>query len=240
MSNNSIFPRSGVPAAQANRAYVPTITPVSGCDPKFYPTGNCQTRIDGEALNAVMSQILCVLDRAEIAYDCNSLCQLADAIFPETPEATGHFRAHISSDVAAFNGVLTVATGLTLDEALPSWAAFNGPTGEVTITADGVYCISLHAAVRFNYSGIEDDYGHFYFVQANGLTIMDQVMPGIVQAGQGGNTTLTTNMTTTRLLTAGTVLRTAAYVVYNAGTSLIEPSYIAATAWALNVARVSR
>ena len=75
---SGIFPTYGVdPASTANAVDVPTT-----CDPAdlFYSVGTCKPRFDPAAMNAMMSELLNVVDAAGRIYDCSTLNNLALAI----------------------------------------------------------------------------------------------------------------------------------------------------------------
>lgn len=76
---NGIFPADGIAPSEAVNAYVPETPPVAGCVEQFYSPG-CVRLIDTSALNALISELLAVIDGAGIAYDCSKLTNLAAAI----------------------------------------------------------------------------------------------------------------------------------------------------------------
>lgn len=74
------FPATGVVPAQANNAFVPTQTPVSGCSALYYASNRCNQRIDTDALNGLMAVIAAAIDDAGLGYDCSDPHQLRLAI----------------------------------------------------------------------------------------------------------------------------------------------------------------
>ena len=78
---SGIFPDSGVPANQAlNSVNVPTANCGGDAGELFHSTSRCTPRFDPAAANAVMSEILNVMDDAGIPYDCNRLDNLSLAV----------------------------------------------------------------------------------------------------------------------------------------------------------------
>lgn len=73
------FPAYGVTAAAANNAYANVVAAVTGCVINWYPK-KCRVTVDTDALNGLMAETLCAIDKAGIAYDCNKPCQLAEAV----------------------------------------------------------------------------------------------------------------------------------------------------------------
>lgn len=81
MSLNGFFPMAGVPADQANNSYVPLTVPgnEANCDINWYPAQRCVVKVDTDAINGIMAELLCMIDMAKIAYDCLDVCQLGKA-----------------------------------------------------------------------------------------------------------------------------------------------------------------
>lgn len=82
-SNGGVAPSSTVKALAPS-----TIDPVGSAisapnpvnsDLLYFPNG-CPTRITPEFLNSLVSEIMCVLAHAGVAYDGNSLCNLYNAV----------------------------------------------------------------------------------------------------------------------------------------------------------------
>jgi hypothetical protein len=69
-----IYPDSGVPASEARNSV--DANTVAGCAELFHSTSRCQPRFDPAAANAVMSELLNVINKGEVAYDCKRLDQL--------------------------------------------------------------------------------------------------------------------------------------------------------------------
>ena len=70
-----IFPASGVSASEAiNSLLDPNV--VVGCEELWHSTGRCQPRFDPAAANAVMSELLNLINCAGVAYDCKRLDNL--------------------------------------------------------------------------------------------------------------------------------------------------------------------
>jgi hypothetical protein len=69
-----IYPDSGVPAQEArNSVDVPT---VPGCAELFHSTSRCAPRFDPAAANAVMSELLNLINKGEVTYNCALLDQV--------------------------------------------------------------------------------------------------------------------------------------------------------------------
>jgi hypothetical protein len=74
------LPSIGVVSGLANNAYQATHDAVADCIALYYPRGRCKLPIDTDALNGLASQLLCIIDKAGLGYDCNNLCQTAQAV----------------------------------------------------------------------------------------------------------------------------------------------------------------
>lgn len=75
----AMFPGTGVPAAQAANsiADVPTL---ANCNELWYSTFECLNRFDPAAANAMLSEILNVISKAEMLYSCAKIDNLQVAI----------------------------------------------------------------------------------------------------------------------------------------------------------------
>lgn len=75
---SGILPNNGVPPGQTQNA-VADVPMAPGCDALFYPP-RCNPRLDPYQANAVISEILNVVDAAGNTYECTQLDNLALAI----------------------------------------------------------------------------------------------------------------------------------------------------------------
>ena len=67
----------GVPASKANSAYAAHNAPT--CAALYYPA-TCGVKIEGETLNAWISELVCAVDSAGLSWDCDGMCNLAGAL----------------------------------------------------------------------------------------------------------------------------------------------------------------
>jgi hypothetical protein len=70
----AMFPASGVPAADAKNS-IPDPATVN-CDELWYSTSRCQPRFDPAAANAVLAELINLINKGEVTYDCNFLNQV--------------------------------------------------------------------------------------------------------------------------------------------------------------------
>lgn len=76
---SGIFPESGVPASQAAQAQInPNVE--DGCDPLYHSSTRCNPRFDPAAANAVISEIVNLVNCADMPYDCTKLDNLCIAV----------------------------------------------------------------------------------------------------------------------------------------------------------------
>lgn len=74
-----LFPNSGVPATDANNSLLdPNV--VAGCSQLWHSTSRCQPRFDPAAANAVMSEIINLVNCSGLPYDCKRLDNLCIAV----------------------------------------------------------------------------------------------------------------------------------------------------------------
>jgi hypothetical protein len=117
---SGIYPESGVIAAQAqNSVDVPT---VNCANELFYSTNRCQPRFDPAAANAVISEILNVVNAAGRQYDCSRLDNLALTIMQLANICTFPIIAPDSDDFLSgcFDGVSGRATMLQVMSQAPN------------------------------------------------------------------------------------------------------------------------
>lgn len=76
----AMFPASGVPAADAKNSLPDAQVNSVNCDELWYSTSRCQPRFDPAAANAVLAEIINVIMRGEVVYDCNYLDRLQQGI----------------------------------------------------------------------------------------------------------------------------------------------------------------
>jgi hypothetical protein len=76
----AMFPGSGVPASDARNSIPdPLINPAT-CDPLWYSTSRCQPRFDPAAANAQLAELIHLINKGEVAYDCTYLDQVQLAV----------------------------------------------------------------------------------------------------------------------------------------------------------------
>ena len=74
----AMFPGSGVPWSDAKNSLQDPATVY--CDELWYSTNRCTPRFDPAAANAVLSELINVVNRGEVTYDCRYLDQVQLAI----------------------------------------------------------------------------------------------------------------------------------------------------------------
>lgn len=110
-----IFPRSGVaPGAAANATDADT----NCADELFYATGRCPQRMDPEAMNALMSEILNAVNcGGQVQYDCTRLDNLCLAMQSNQATVAAATAAGTDSYGRAYGvgaPIITFADGQTL------------------------------------------------------------------------------------------------------------------------------
>jgi hypothetical protein len=75
-----MFPASGVPAADAKNSLPDAQVNSLNCDELWYSTSRCQPRFDPAAANALLAEVINVIMKGEVTYDCNFLDRLQLAI----------------------------------------------------------------------------------------------------------------------------------------------------------------
>ena len=76
-ANNSLFPRNGVPAAQAAPGADPQAN--STCSELFYKS-SCNPRFDPQAANTVISEMVRLVNSASIVWDCDAYDNMSRAV----------------------------------------------------------------------------------------------------------------------------------------------------------------
>jgi hypothetical protein len=74
----AMFPGSGVPAADARNS-LPDPDTVN-CDELWYSTSRCQPRFDPAAANAVLAELINLINKGEVSYDCDFLNNVETAV----------------------------------------------------------------------------------------------------------------------------------------------------------------
>ncbi len=74
----AMFPDSGVPAAEAKNTILDPDT--LHCNELWYSTSRCQPRFDPAAANAVLAELINLINCAGIPYDCSKLDNLCSAV----------------------------------------------------------------------------------------------------------------------------------------------------------------
>src|SRR5262245_930254 len=103
----AMFPDSGVPPSDArNSIHDPNTV---NCDELWYSTSRCQPRFDPAAANAVLSELINIVNGAGIAYDCNYLDRVQLAIKYLIQRGTVYYSAVIggSSGIATLDPPIT-------------------------------------------------------------------------------------------------------------------------------------
>lgn len=70
----AMFPDSGVPASDAKNSILDPNT--VNCSELWYSTSRCQPRFDPAAANAMLAELVNLINKGEVAYDCNQLNQV--------------------------------------------------------------------------------------------------------------------------------------------------------------------
>lgn len=98
----SIFPADGVaPGAGVPNAYVPVNKP-SGC-PALYFAEDCTTVLTTETMNSFISEFLAIVDKLNIAWNCASVTNVADALVQEFETIRAAIEA-VQGDLATLAG----------------------------------------------------------------------------------------------------------------------------------------
>jgi hypothetical protein len=74
----AMFPGSGVPASEAVNSILDPAT--TKCDELWYSTSRCQPRFDPAAANAVLAELVNLINKGEVNYDCSFLDQVQLAV----------------------------------------------------------------------------------------------------------------------------------------------------------------
>jgi hypothetical protein len=74
-----MFPGSGVPAADAANS-LPDVDTKEGCPELWYSTSRCQPRFDPAAANAMLAEIMNLINKGEVSYDCTQLNNVEKAV----------------------------------------------------------------------------------------------------------------------------------------------------------------
>jgi hypothetical protein len=69
---SAMFPNSGVPATDAKNS-LPDVDTVPGCEELWYSTSRCQPRFDPAAANAMLAEMMNLVMKGEVQYDCTRL-----------------------------------------------------------------------------------------------------------------------------------------------------------------------
>src|SRR5262245_27941422 len=74
-----MFPDSGVPASDALNS-LPDVNTIAGCAELWYSTSRCQPRFDPAAANAMLAELMNLINKGEVAYDCTKLDNIERAV----------------------------------------------------------------------------------------------------------------------------------------------------------------
>jgi hypothetical protein len=72
----AMHPASGVPASDAKNTIPSNVEQSVNCDELWYSTSRCQPRFDPAAANAVLAELINLINKGEVTYDCNYLDQV--------------------------------------------------------------------------------------------------------------------------------------------------------------------
>jgi hypothetical protein len=74
-----MFPGSGVPAADAANS-ISDVNTKEGCAELWYSTSRCQPRFDPAAANAMLAELMNLINKGEVSYDCAKLDNVEHAV----------------------------------------------------------------------------------------------------------------------------------------------------------------
>src|SRR6188768_1300706 len=74
-----MFPDSGVPSGEAINT-IPDVSNNPACQELWYSTSRCQPRFDPAAANAMLAELINLINKGEVVYDCNRLDQVQFAV----------------------------------------------------------------------------------------------------------------------------------------------------------------
>jgi hypothetical protein len=77
---SAMHPESGVPPEDARNSIPREIEQSVNCDELWYSTSRCQPRFDPAAANAMLAELINLINKAEVTYDCTKLDQVQTAV----------------------------------------------------------------------------------------------------------------------------------------------------------------
>jgi hypothetical protein len=91
-----IFPEGGALPGIGNNGSTPTITPPNGCEAKYY-SERCTVKPEARQMNAIISEIIEVMNCRNLQYNCatndnlaRAICSLAQGDLCASPEGPGY------------------------------------------------------------------------------------------------------------------------------------------------------
>jgi len=75
-----MHPESGVPPADARNSLPNDVEASQNCDELWYSTSRCQPRFDPAAANAMLAELINLINKGEVIYDCRFLDQVQFAV----------------------------------------------------------------------------------------------------------------------------------------------------------------
>lgn len=141
MAVSGLYPASGVPAEDAKNT-LPNPNNAPGCEDLWYSTARCQPRFDPAAANAMLAEVINLINQAQLAYNCTSLSDVQLAVrrliqrgLPQFNVCTGGPNNYFSAPdpaVTHYNNGLVVCVHLPISIAGPMTLNVNG-LGEVRV-----------------------------------------------------------------------------------------------------------
>jgi hypothetical protein len=112
-----MFPDSGVPPSDAKNS-LPDVT-TANCDKLWYSTSRCQPRFDPAAANAMLAELMNVIMKGEVTYQCLALdniqlairylIQRGETMYAQTTGATAnYYEAYLNPSLTRYNYGLTL------------------------------------------------------------------------------------------------------------------------------------
>jgi len=77
---SAMHPESGVPPEDARNSLPNDVEASVNCQELWYSTSRCQPRFDPAAANAMLAELITLINKGEVIYDCNHLDQVQYAV----------------------------------------------------------------------------------------------------------------------------------------------------------------
>jgi hypothetical protein len=125
----AMFPDSGVPASDAKNS-LPNPSTVN-CNPLWYSTSRCEPRFDPAAANAMLAELLNLINRGEVVYDCARLDNIERAArylvqrgIPKGAyllDGPQYYRTNLDPPATRYNDLMTLTVMPGQNNSGPVW-----------------------------------------------------------------------------------------------------------------------